>query len=125
MNDVEERPQPVDGMLLARQGARQIEAEPIDVHLQNPVPQAVHDQLKNPRTHHVQRISAARVVHVEPRIVPDQPVVRRVVQSAQRERRPQMIALAGVVVDHVQNHFEARSVQFSHHVLKFADRAGK
>ena len=35
-----------------------------------------------------------------------------------------MIALRRVVVDHVEDHFEAGGVQRAHHPLEFADGAG-
>ena len=64
MDDVEERAELVDRMQLTSQRARQIEAEPVDVHLQHPVAQAVHDQLQHARAAHVQRVAAAGEVLV-------------------------------------------------------------
>ena len=64
MDDVEERAQLVDLVQLAGQRAREIEAEPVDVHLEHPVPQAVHDELQHARAAHVQRVAAAGEVHV-------------------------------------------------------------
>ena len=49
VDDVEERAQPVDLVQLAGQGARQVEAEAVDVHLHHPVAQAVHDELQHAR----------------------------------------------------------------------------
>ena len=49
MNDVEEGAEPVDVVELAGQRAGQIEAEPVDVHLEHPVAQAVHDELQHLR----------------------------------------------------------------------------
>ena len=71
--------EPIDVEQLARQRARQVEAEAVDVHLEHPVAQAVHDQLQHLRALHVQRVAAAGEVHVVARVVGDQPVVRRVV----------------------------------------------
>ena len=53
VNDVEERAQLVDFVQLAGQRAGQIEAEAIDVHLDDPVAQAVHDELQHARVAHV------------------------------------------------------------------------
>ena len=49
VDDVEEGAQPVDLVQLAGQRAGQIEAEAVDVHLQHPVAQAVHDELQHAR----------------------------------------------------------------------------
>src|SRR4029078_875679 len=59
MNDVKERTELVDSMQLTSQSAREIEAEPVDVHLGHPVAQAVHDQLQHARAAHVERVAAA------------------------------------------------------------------
>ena len=120
MNDVEERAKLVDGMQLTSQCARQVEAEPVDVHLLHPVAQAVHDQLQHARAAHVQRVAAAGEVLVEARIVRLQPIVRGVVDAAQRQRRAEMVAFRGVVVDDVEDHFEPGGVQRPHHHLEFA-----
>src|SRR5262245_14259908 len=60
LDDVEERAKTVDVVELTRQSGGQIEAKPVDVHLGDPITQAVHDQLQNPRMSHVERIAAAR-----------------------------------------------------------------
>ena len=61
--------QPIDVVQLAREGAGQVEAEAVDVHLEHPVAQAVHDQLQHLRTLHVERVAAAGEVDVVARIV--------------------------------------------------------
>src|SRR4029079_8730375 len=43
LHQIEERGQPVDVVELAGQRGCQVEAEAVDVHLQHPVPQRVHD----------------------------------------------------------------------------------
>ncbi len=121
VNDVEKRAQLVHFVQLAGQRARQIEAKPVDVHVPDPVPQAVHDQLQDPRIAHVERIAAAGEVHVVPRILGREPVVRGVVDAAKRQRGPQVVALGRVVVDHVQNHLDAGRVQVADHGLELAD----
>ena len=57
-------PQPVDLVQLAGQGAGQIEAEAVDVHLRDPIAQAVHNQLQHARVAHVERVAATGIVHV-------------------------------------------------------------
>ena len=122
VNDVEERRQLVDLVQLASQGAGQIEAEPVDVHFEHPVPQAVHDQLQHTRIEHVQRVAAAGVVPVVPRLFGHQPVVGGIVDPSQRQRRPEMVPFSGVVVNDVQDHLEPRFVQGADHAFELADR---
>ena len=75
MDDVEEGAESIDLVQLARERARQVEAEAVDVHLEHPVAQAVHDQLQHLRALHVQRVAAAGEVHVVARVVGHEPVV--------------------------------------------------
>ena len=122
MDDVEERPQLVDLEQLAGQRAGQVEAEAVDVHLGDPVAQAVHDELQDARVLHVERVAAAGEVHVVARVLRRQPVVGGVVDAAHRQRRPQLVALGGVVVDHVEDHLDAGGVQRPHHHLELLHR---
>ena len=66
----------------------------------------------------VEAVAGAGVVHVVTLVVIDQSVVRRVVDAAQRQRRAHVIALGGVVVDHVQDDLDAGRVQGLHHGLE-------
>ena len=86
----------------------------------HPVAQAVHDELQDARVGHVERVAAAGEVHVVAR-VRRQAVVGGVVDAAHRERRPHLVALGGVVVDHVENHLDARGVQGADHHLELLD----
>src|SRR5437763_14024032 len=108
MNDVEESTEAIDSMQLARQGCCKIKTEAVDVHFQNPVAQAVHDQLKNARMLHVKRVSRARVVHVVARVLRDKAVIGTVIDALERECWPKMVALGGMVVNDIENHFKAR-----------------
>ena len=120
MDDVKERSQLIDSMQLTSQRAREIEAEAVHVHLGHPVPEAVHDQLQHARASHVEGVPAAGEVLVVARRVRLQPVVGRVVDAAQRDRRPEMIPFRGVVVDDVEDDFEPCGVQRPHHHLELA-----
>ncbi len=122
MNDVEERAEAVDVVQLTRERGGEIEAEAVDVHLRDPIPQAVHDQLQHARVHHVQRIAAARVVRVITAVLP-QPVVGGVVDAAKAQRRAELIAFRGVVVDDVEQHFDTCGMQPAYHRLELADVA--
>ena len=112
---------------LSGEGGSEVEAEAVDVHLEDPVAQAVHDELERARMGHVQRIAAARVVHVVARAVGHEPVVGGVVDAAEGQRRTQVIALCRVVVDDVEDHLDSGLVQRLDHGLELGDlitRAG-
>ncbi len=123
VNDVEERRQPIDVVELARQRRRQVEAEAVDVHLLHPVAQRVHHQLQRVRMPHVQAVAGAGVVHVVAGVALDRPVVGAVVDPLEAQHRPEVVAFAGVVVDHVEDHLEPGGVQRLHHRLELAHLA--
>ena len=120
MDDVEEAGQAVDVVELARQGAGEVEAEAVDVALVDPVAQRVHDQPQHARVDRVERVPGAREVHVEVRVVGHEPVVALVVDALERQHRAEVVALGGVVVDHVEDHLDARPVQGLDHALELA-----
>jgi hypothetical protein len=111
VDQVEERRQPVDLVELPGQRRRQVEAEPVDVHLGDPVPQRVHDQPQRLVVADVEAVPGAGGVVVELLVAVDEPVVGLVVDAAERQRRTEVVALGGVVVDHVEDHLDARLVQ--------------
>ena len=84
-----------------------------------PIPETVHDQLQHTRMFDIKRVTAARIVDIKPRILAQQAVVDAIVYAAKTQGGPQVAALGGVVVDHVQQHLNARFVQIAHHLLKF------
>ena len=122
LDDVEERRQPIDVVQLPGERRSEVEAEAVDVHLRDPVAQAVHQELEDVRMAHVQAIAAAGVVHAVARRVGDLPVVGRVVDPAEGERRAQVIPLGGVVVDHVEDHLDAGGMERAHHGLELSHR---
>jgi hypothetical protein len=121
MDEVEERGQSVHVVELTSERRGQIEAEPVDVHLRDPVPQAVHHQAQHVGVAHVQRVPGACVVLVVLRLFGHRAVVREVVDAAHGEGGPHVVAFTGVVVDDVEDHLEAGSVQFAHHDLELGD----
>ena len=121
VNDVEEGAEPVDLVQFARQRRGQIETETIHVHLQHPITQAVHDQLQYPGMHHVEGVAATGEVHVVARVLGAQAIVGLVVDAAEGQRRTEVIALGGMVVDHVEDHLDAGGVQALDQGLEFAD----
>ncbi len=117
LHQVEERRQPVHLVELPGQGRREVEAEPVDVHLGDPVPQRVHDHLEDVRGPHEQGVPGARRVHVVAGVV-GQTVVRRVVDALEGQRRAQVVALGGVVVDDVEDDLDPGLVQGLHRRLE-------
>ena len=117
---VEERRQPVDVVELAREGAREVEAEAVDVALDHPVAQRVHDHPQRARVDDVERVAGAGEVHVEALVVGDEAVVGLVVDPLEGQDRPEVVALRGVVVDHVEDHLDALAVQRLDHALELA-----
>ena len=95
----------------AAERAGEIEAEAVDVERLDPVAQRIHHHLQHARMRELQRIAGAGVVLVEARRVGHEPVVGGVVDAAIAQRGPEMIALGGVVVDHVEDHLDAGAVQ--------------
>ena len=118
LDEVEERREPVDVVQFAGERGREVEPEPVDVHLLDPVPEAVHDQLEHVGMAHVQAVAGARVVDVPARIGRVEPVVRLVVEPPERQHGTARAPLGGVVVDHVEDHLDARLVQGLHHHLE-------
>ena len=78
---------------VARQDRRQVEPEPVDVHLGDPVAQAVLDQPAHDRLVGVERVAAATVIGVT-RPVVLQDVVDVVGETAVAERRTVIAAFA-------------------------------
>ena len=66
----------------------------------------------------VERVAAAREIHVILQIPGHQEVVAQVVDALEGERRTELVALVGVVEHHVQDHLDPRPVHCLHHVAK-------
>ena len=94
------------------------------MHLGHPVAQRVGDHLQHAWGAEVQRVPGAGVVDVVARVLGQQPIVRRVVDAAERQRRAALVAFGGVVVDHVEDHLEAGVVQARHHLLELGEHEG-
>ncbi len=115
-DDGEERPGLLEAGRATSQCRRQVEPEAVDVHLLHPVAQRVRDHCEAARVPQVQRVATAG--HVLERPVVAQPVVGLVVQAAPAGRRPVGTALAGVVVDDVEQDLETGLVQRPNHGLE-------
>ena len=73
----------------------------------------------------VERVAGAGVVDVVALLVGQQPVVRAVVDAAEGKRRAALAALGGVVVDHVDDHFQPGVVEARHHLLELLQAPGR
>ena len=111
----------VEGAVLAGQRGRQVEPEPVGVHLGQPVAQRVHHQLQHDRVAGVQRVAAAGRVVVEAGVAGLDPVVGQVVDAAEAQRRAVRPGFGGVVEHHVEDHFQAGLVQRVDHRLELGD----
>ena len=120
VDDVEERRQPVDVVEAARERRGEVEAEAVDVALDRPVAQRVHDHPQRARVLGVERVARARVVHVVVLVVGHEPVVGLVVDALEGQHRAEVVALGGVVVDDVEDHLDAGAVQRLDHALELA-----
>ena len=120
-DDVEEGGELVHVMELAGQGGRQIEAEAVDVHLGDPVAQAVGDDLQRARRAHQQGVAGAGGVEVVLGVAVDEPVVRLVVDAFEAQCRAAVVAFGGVVVHHVEDDLHAGVVVGLDHRFELVD----
>ncbi len=121
INGVEKSAEFVDVLKFTRQRGGQVKPKAVDVHFGDPVAKAVHQQLDGMRVHHVQRVAATGEVHVVARITRDHPVVGQIIDTAERKRRPGLIAFGRMVVNHVQDDLKAGVVECLDHLLELAN----
>ena len=100
--------------------AAQIEAEAINVAFAHPKTQTVHHPGHALWLIQSQRVTAAGIVHVV--AVGGEPVIARVIDTAQRQRRPIGIQLGAVVEHHVEDHLNTGLMQRFHRIAKLAQR---
>ncbi len=67
----------------------------------------------------VERVTAAGEIHVVTRVILDQPVIGGIIHPSKGQGRPHVVAFAGVVVNHIENDFDASPVQRLDHLLEF------
>ena len=113
----------VEGAVLAGQCGRQVEPEPVGVHLGQPVAQRVQHQLQRDRVADIEGIAAAGGVVVEAGVAGIDPVVGQVVDAAEAQRGAVRVGFGGVVEHHVEDHFQAGPVQRVDHGLELGDLA--
>src|SRR5271165_7454629 len=106
---------------IARKDRSEVEAEPVDMHLVDPVAQAVHNHSPDDWMIGVESIAGPRVVGVAG-AVSLQNVVSIVVDPFRAERWTRVVALRSVVKDHVENDLDTRLVQRLDHIAKLVRR---
>src|SRR5262245_2333471 len=114
MYNVKESSQPIHRMELPRQCGCQIEAKSIDMHVERPVTQAVHNQLQSMWVCHVQRIAASGVIHIVAAVV-RQTIVRGVIDSAKAQGGSELVSFAGVVVNNIDDDFDPLTMKGPYH----------
>src|SRR5215468_2319341 len=113
--------QDIESRMIARQFGREIESKSVDMHLLYPVPQAVGDQLQRPWMQQIQAVTSTGEIKIEPGIFRVQPVIGGIIDTAETERGAQMISFSGVIVNHIENHFQTSRVQAAHHRFELGD----
>ena len=103
----------------ARQDGGEVEAEAVDPHLGGPVAQGIRDHLQHALMRQVDGVAGSGVVDVVAPVVRQQPIIAGVVDALERERRSEFVALGGMVVDDVEDDFDAMGVKLVHHRLEF------
>src|SRR5438046_2294440 len=106
---------------LARWRRGEVEPETVDVHLRDPVPKRIQDQLQRVWVANVEAVSGSRRVVVVLRLLLHQPVIRAVVDAPEAQGRTEMVALRRVVVDDVQDDLDPRFVKRADHPLELVD----
>ena len=91
------------------------------MHLRHPIAQAVHHHLDHPGVGQVDRVSGAGVIDVVALLVGQQPIIAGVIDALEGQGRALLIALAGVIVDDVQDDLEPGGVEAAHHFLELGE----
>src|SRR5438552_14245494 len=121
MNDLEKGVQFVHALVIARQGRSQIEPKSVRMHFENPIAQAVHQQLERAWMEQVKSVAGARKIQIQTWIIRAQPVICGIVDPAKAKRRTEMISFRGMIVHHVENYFDAGGMEAAHHRFELRD----
>src|SRR6266567_8632489 len=69
----------------------------------------------------IEAVTGAGEIEIEPGILRVQPVVGEIIDPAETERWAKVISFPSMIVNHVENHFDAGSVQAAHHRFELGD----
>ena len=95
------------------------------MHVRDPVPQRIHDELQGVGGAHVERVARSGGVEVVLLGVFDEPVVGGVVEAAESQSGAHVVALGRVVVDDVHDDFDVRLMEGLDHGLELVDLAAE
>ena len=99
--------------------AGQVKTETINMHLQNPVTQAVQNKLNNNRVICIYRISTACIIVVITSVQWRQYIVNLICKTAETKSISQMIAFCRMIVNDIKNHLNSSLMEFFYHLLEF------
>ena len=118
MDDVKEGAEPIDIVQYPGQGTGQIKAEPVDMHFDDPVSQAIHDELEHPGMPYVEGIAGTGIVHMVATIRLCKLVIGGIIDAPHGEGRSQLVSLRGMVVHDIKDDFDPSLMQPRHHHLE-------
>ena len=101
----------VEAVRSATERGGEVEAEAVDPAMNHPAPERADRHVDDERPVERETIAGARVIDVSCRIVRVEAEPGGVVEAAERERRPELIAFAVVIENDVENRLHPRRVQ--------------
>ena len=108
---LKERRLGIEAGVAAAERVREVEAKAIEAAMDHPALERANRHVDDQRAVEREAIAGAGIVDVELRIVRIQPEPGRVVEAAERQGRTQLVALAVVVEDDIENGLHARRMQ--------------
>src|SRR6266508_3015514 len=69
----------------------------------------------------VQAVTSACEIEIEPGILRVQPIIGEIIDPAETKRWAEMISFPAMIVNHVENHFDAGSVEAAYHRFELGD----
>ena len=85
--EVKKRAELVDVIKGTGKSAGEIEAEAIDMHLGDPIAEAIHEKLETMGMHHIECIAASGEIHIMALLARDRAIIGPIIDAAERERR--------------------------------------
>src|SRR5215208_2862079 len=69
----------------------------------------------------IQAVTSTCKIEVEPGVVRLQPIIGKIVDPAKTECWSEMISFRGMIINHVENQFDAGGVQAAYHRFELGD----
>src|SRR5258708_37364857 len=108
---------------VGREDRRKIEAETIDMHLLNPIAEAIQNEAADCGVIGIEGVPTTAEVQVGRRRVLIENVVGAVIDAAKAQGRPVLTAFGSVIEDNVKNDLDACAVKGLNHVAELVDWA--